>query len=119
VHIVSGAEWYAHVLTGERWTELSVPSHAADLASLAERLIYLDALLLAQVELPDERVGFEDEGGPRAAYRSTILSQACLHSTEHRAQIACALEVCQFPRIDLDSYDLWAFEEHEKRKERG
>jgi len=110
VHIVSGAEWYAYVLTGEQWTDLQVPRSAADLDALASRLAHLDALLLDQAGLPDDRLAFEDESGPREAYRSTVLTQASMHATEHRAQIACALEVAGSPRIDLDSYDLWAFE---------
>jgi uncharacterized damage-inducible protein DinB len=115
VHIVSGAEWYAYVLTGEQWTDLQVPRSAADLGALAVRLAHLDALLLAQAELPDERITFEDEDGPRQAFRSTVLTQASMHATEHRAQIACALEVAEWPRIDLDSYDLWAFHDYEAR----
>ncbi len=110
VHIVSGAEWYGYVLAGEQWTDLQVPRTSLDLKVLADRLAYLDRLLLAQCDRPDESVAFDDEQGPRQVYRSTVLTQASLHATEHRAQIACALEVEGFPRLDLDTYDLWAFE---------
>lgn len=112
-HIVGGAEWYAYCLAGEPWTDLSTPETSGEVRALGDRLARLDALLIEQSALPDERVTFEDEDGPRSAMRSTILSQACLHAIEHRAQIACALEVNGFPRIDLDSYDLWAFEAQE------
>lgn len=112
-HIVGGAEWYAYCLAGEPWTDLAVPDSPDGVRALAARLAHVDAILVEQGKLPDERVSFEDEDGPRSAWRSTILSQACLHAIEHRAQIACALEVNGYPRIDLDSYDLWAFEEHE------
>lgn len=112
-HIVGGAEWYAYCLTGEPWTDLPVAQTSDDVRALGQRLAYLDEVLIQQGDLPDELVTFDDEDGPRSAYRSTILTQACLHSTEHRTQIACALEVNGFPRIDLDSYDLWAFEVHE------
>lgn len=115
MHIVGGAEWYAYCLAGEQWTDLAIPGSSDDLRALASRLAYLDAILLEQASLPDALVEFVDEEGPRHALRSTILSQACLHSIEHRAQIACALEVQDFPRIDLDSYDLWAFEDTERR----
>jgi len=54
-------------------------------------------------------VEFEDEDHPRPALRSTTLTQACLHSTEHRAQIACALEVSGLGGVTLDDYDVWAF----------
>jgi uncharacterized damage-inducible protein DinB len=114
MHIVGGAEWYAYCLDGEQWTDLAIPESAADLRALAARLADLDAILLAQAALPDETVEFIDEDGPRSALRSTILSQACLHSTEHRAQIACALEVTGQGGVTLDDYDLWAFESHER-----
>jgi uncharacterized damage-inducible protein DinB len=114
MHIVGGAEWYAYCLDGEQWTDLAIPESAADLRALAVRLADLDAILLAQAALPDETVDFIDEDGPSSALRSTILSQACLHSTEHRAQIACALEVTGQSGVTLDDHDLWAFESHER-----
>jgi len=114
MHIVGGAEWYCYCLAGTPWTDLSIPGNAADLRALAARLATLDALLLEQATLPDEVVEFIDEDGPRSALRSTILSQATLHSTEHRAQIACALEVTGHGGVTLDDYDLWAFESHER-----
>jgi uncharacterized damage-inducible protein DinB len=43
-------------------------------------------------------------------WRSTILSQSIHHATEHRAQIASALEAKGFKPVDLDELDLWAFE---------
>lgn len=114
MHIVGGAEWYAHCLAGTPWTDLSMPQGPEDVRLLAARLAELDALLLEQAALADERVDFVDEDGPRSAQRSTILAQACLHSTEHRAQIACALEVTGHQGVILDDYDLWAFEESER-----
>ena len=115
MHIVGGAEWYCYCLAGVPWTDLEPPKDAADLDSLRRRLAELNAVLAAQAELPDELVAFEDEDGPREALRSTILAQACLHSTEHRAQIACALEVNGFTGITLDDYDVWAFAASEGR----
>ena len=115
MHIVGGAEWYAYCLAGTPWTDLAEPSSPEDLRALARHLADLDALLLQEAELPDEVVEFVDEGGPRTALRSTILTQACLHSAEHRAQIACALEVTGHGGVTLDDYDLWAFEAYEGR----
>lgn len=110
MHIVGSSEWYAYCLAGTPWTDLSVPESAADLRALAAHLADLDALLLQQAAPPDGQVSFVDEDGPRTAHRSTILSQACMHSTEHRAQIACALEVNGFGGVVLDDYDVWSFE---------
>lgn len=108
-HIVGGAEWYCYCLVGMQWTDLTPPTDSAGVERLRTRLADLDAVLIAQAALPDGLVEFEDEDGPRSALRSTILTQACLHSTEHRAQIACALEVSGFGGVTLDDYDVWAF----------
>lgn len=112
-HIVGGAEWYCYCLAGMPWTDLTPPTSAADLDRLRQRLAELDAVLVGQAELPDEVVEFVDEDGPRTALRSTILAQACMHSAEHRAQIACALEVNGYAGITLDDYDVWAFADQE------
>lgn len=114
MHIVGGAEWYLYCLSGTPWTDLEIPASESDLRALAAHLADLDALLLEQTSLPDEVVEFVDEDGPKSARRSTILAQACLHATEHRAQIACALEVAGFGGVTLDDYDFWAFERHDK-----
>ncbi|NCV77343.1 MAG: hypothetical protein EBW21_06725, partial [Actinobacteria bacterium] len=42
--------------------------------------------------------------------RSTIISQAVHHATEHRAQLIDALEFKRYKVINLDDIDLWAFE---------
>ncbi len=43
-------------------------------------------------------------------WRSTILSQSIHHATEHRAQIASALEAKGFKPVNLDDLDLWSYE---------
>lgn len=116
-HIVSGAEWYRYCLTGVQWTDLVLPTSADDVIALQGHLAALDALLLEQAAQPDELVTFADEDGPSSAWRSTILTQACLHATEHRAQIACALEVAGIAGLRLDDFDFWAFESFERSAE--
>lgn len=113
MHIVGSSEWYAYCLAGTPWTDLQPPTSADDLRGLARHLADLDATLLAQAALPDERVSFVAEDGPRTAHRSTVLAQACMHATEHRAQIACALEASGYEGVVLDDYDVWAFEASE------
>ena len=115
MHIVGGAEWYAYCLAGSPWTDLEIPTDADGVRALAHRLADLDALLLEQASLPDEVLEFVDEEGPKSALRSTILAQACLHAAEHRAQVACALDVTGHGGVTLDDYDLWAFEEFERQ----
>lgn len=108
-HIVSGAEWYRYCLTGVRWTDLELPESESDLRELRIHLRDINGVLIAEAAKDDESVEFIDEDGPRRARRSMILAQACYHSSEHRTQIACALEVSGIGGITLDDYDLWAW----------
>jgi uncharacterized damage-inducible protein DinB len=83
----------------------------ADLARLKEQAAVVDAILLECVKLDDvqiEFVNYEDKLVKR--WRSTILSQAIHHATEHRAQIASALEAKGFTPVNLDDLDLWSYE---------
>lgn len=113
MHIVGGAEWYRYCLAGTSWTDLRIPQSPIDVEALRLHLVDIDATLLAECGKPDGLVEFEDEDGPRSAMRSTILTQACMHAIEHRAQISCVLQVAGFPAISLDDLDLWAFEADE------
>lgn len=109
-HIVDGAQWYRFCLTGEPWVELLSPRDDMDITELRTYLRSVNASLLAQAELPDERVTFDDDGTQRSAWRSTILTQAIVHAAEHRTQIACALAAHGLQPPVLDDLDLWAFE---------
>jgi len=66
----------------------------------------LECVKLDDVQI--EFVNYEDKLVKR--WRSTILSQAIHHATEHRAQIASALEAKGFAPVNLDDLDLWEFE---------
>jgi uncharacterized damage-inducible protein DinB len=110
VHIVDGAAWYRYCLTGIPWLDLAWVRTPADLGTLLPQLLEIDAVLLEQAALPDEPVTFDDEDGPRTVLRSTLLSQACLHAIEHRAQISCALQAAGLGTIVLDDQVFWAFE---------
>jgi uncharacterized damage-inducible protein DinB len=71
----------------------------------------VDAALLECVKLDDIQIEFKNyEDKMVKWWRSTILSQAKHHATEHRAQIASALEAKGFTPVDLDELDLWSFE---------
>ena len=65
--------------------------------------------MIEQAAVPDESLVIEDEGGTRTVTRSMLLSQAIYHSTEHRTQIACALDAAGIAGLDLDEFDLWHF----------
>jgi uncharacterized damage-inducible protein DinB len=69
-------------------------------------------MLLDCVKLEDIRLEFTNSDGEKVKrWRSTILSQAIHHATEHRAQIASALEAKGFTPVNLDDLDLWSYEE--------
>jgi uncharacterized damage-inducible protein DinB len=68
-----------------------------------------DAELLAASQLPEGDVVREWEGKIIIRKRSTIISQAIHHATEHRAQLISALEAKGFTSINLDDYDLWNY----------
>ena len=111
-HIVEGAQWYRYCLTTTPWTDLDLPTDQAGVLALRTELTSVNGVLVTEAAVPDARVTFADEHGEASAWRSTILTQAMLHSIEHRAQIAVALEVCGFDPIVLDDLDLWAYERH-------
>jgi uncharacterized damage-inducible protein DinB len=95
-------------LPGESITEIE---KIADLDSLAQQAAVIDAALLDSVKLDDEQLEFTNYSGNLVRrWRSTILSQAIHHATEHRAQIAAAIEARGFSPLNLDDLDLWSYE---------
>ena len=114
-HIVDSADAYAFRITGKH-PQLpgdSIPEIGviADLAVIAKQAAAIDAALLEAVSLDDEQLEFTNYSGNLVKrWRSTILSQAIHHATEHRAQIASALEAKGFTPVNLDDLDLWSYE---------
>ena len=116
-HIVDSADHYVYRISGTpALTQPGDPCIAdvhqiSDLTRLKQQVAQVDALLLDCVKLDDVQIEFENyEGKLVKRWRSTILSQAIHHATEHRAQIAAALEAKGFTPVDLDELDLWAYE---------
>ena len=114
---VDSADHYAYRISGKpALTQPGDPCIAdvnaiADLQRLKEQAATVDSLLAECVKLDDVQIeftNFEDKLVKR--WRSTILSQAIHHATEHRAQIASALEAKGFTPMNLDDLDLWEFE---------
>ena len=68
----------------------------------------LDAHLLENLALPDDKLEIEGEDGIIHATRSLILSQAVMHSAEHKGQIATIMKQ-HGHHIDLDALDVWSF----------
>ena len=114
-HIVDAADAYAFRITEER-CELPGESiqeleSIADLANLKVQAELVDSALQECSKLDDVQLEFKNYSGNLVnRWRSTILSQAIHHATEHRAQIASALEAKGFKPVDLDELDLWRFE---------
>jgi uncharacterized damage-inducible protein DinB len=117
-HIIDSADHYAYRISG--MPALTQPGEPcineikaiADLARLKDQAAIVDKALLDCVKLDDiqiEFVNYEEKLVKR--WRSTILSQAIHHATEHRAQLASALETKGFTAVNLDDLDLWAYEE--------
>jgi uncharacterized damage-inducible protein DinB len=114
-HIVDSADAYAYRITGKH---PELPGKAiqeiekiADLQALAQQAAIIDAALLESAQLDDELLEFKNYSGNLVRrWRSTILSQSIHHATEHRAQIASALEAKGFKPVNLDEMDLWSYE---------
>jgi uncharacterized damage-inducible protein DinB len=116
-HIVDSADHYAYRISGvPALTQPGDPcidevNSIADLARLKEQAAKVDVMLLDCVKLEDIQLEFvNSEGEQVKRWRSTILSQAIHHATEHRAQIASALEAKGFTPVNLDDLDLWSYE---------
>ena len=114
-HIVEAADNYAYRITnvrcevpGEKIQELE---SIKDLEFLKVQADAIDTALQECAKLDDIQLEFVNYSGNLVKrWRSTILSQAIHHATEHRAQIASALEAKGFKPVDLDELDLWCFE---------
>lgn len=114
-HIVEAADFYVYRITGEHCDvpgeKIDEPKVSSDLNLLKTQANAIDEALLNCVKLEDIQLEFvNNEGNQVKRWRSTILSQAIHHATEHRAQIASALEAKGFKPVDLDELDLWSFE---------
>lgn len=114
-HIVEAADNYAYRITnvrcevpGEKIQELE---SIKDLEFLKVQADAIDTALQECAQLDDIQLEFVNYSGNLVKrWRSIILSQAIHHATEHRAQIASALEAKGFKPVDLDELDLWSFE---------
>lgn len=116
-HIVDSGDHYAYRISGVAvLTKPGEPCIAdvetlSDLTRIKDQAATVDAALLECLKLDDIQLEFENYSGNLVKrWRSTILSQAIHHATEHRAQLAAALEARGFAPVDLDELDLWSYE---------
>jgi uncharacterized damage-inducible protein DinB len=115
-HFAGSGEWYRYCLNGGMWTDLKPITSAAIALEYLPIMASLDATLLENLPMTDDQLEIEGENGIIHATRSLILSQAVMHSAEHKGQIATILK--QHGRhIDLDALDVWSFISESKTNE--
>lgn len=115
-HICGGATWYVFRLEIEDWVDIPKVKTMEEVKGLARLLADLDTKILSAVNQPDREIDTQVEGRNVRVWKSTILSQAVHHATEHRAQLIDALEFKGYSPINLDSIDFWSFEAYERGK---
>ena len=109
-HITSSSGGYGARLKGMDAEVLVRPTTMQELQIIAKQLLSNDAKLLQLANVADEKIAVIREGKTTHWMRSTIVTQAIHHATEHRAQAVCALEAKGFKAVNLDDYDVWAYE---------
>ena len=109
-HIASSSGGYGARLKGVDAEVLVRPKTMQELQVIAKQLLSNDAQLLELAKVTDEKIAVIREGQTTHWMRSTIVTQAIHHATEHRAQAVCALEAKGFKAVNLDDFDVWAYE---------
>jgi uncharacterized damage-inducible protein DinB len=91
-HIAGSESWYRYCLTGIDWIERSEVTNHALLRETSLILAELDSALLSEVDKSDESLVIKAGDETIHATRSLILSQAVMHASEHKGQIATILK---------------------------
>ena len=108
-HFLNAGEWYRYILSGDRWSDIKPITNSQLLLESAKYLAQLDEFLISESFKDDGEVKYDDESGPSTTTRSMVLSQAVMHTAEHKGQLGTILITHGF-HLDLDKYDVWAFE---------
>jgi uncharacterized damage-inducible protein DinB len=107
-HFAGSGEWYSYCLSSTQWTDLKPITSGSIALEYLPIMAKLDAHLLQNLSLPDDKLEIEGEDGIIHATRSLILSQAVMHSAEHKGQIAAIMKQ-HGHHIDLDALDVWSY----------
>ncbi len=107
-HFAGSGEWYSYCLSGAQWTDLKPITSGSIAREYLPLMAKLDGHLLENVSLPDDVLDVESEEGIIHPTRSLILSQAVMHSAEHKGQVAGILKQ-HGNHLDLDALDVWNF----------
>ena len=109
-HIATASGGYGKRLKGVQAEVLVHPQSMQELKEIAKKLLVNDADLLELANVADEKIAVIRDGVTTHWMRSTIVTQAVHHATEHRAQAVSALEARGYKAVNLDDYDVWAYE---------
>ena len=107
-HFAGSGEWYSYCLSGAQWSELKPVTSGAIATEYLPIMAKLDGHLLENLSLPDDVLDVDSEEGIIHPTRSLILSQAVMHSAEHKGQIAAIMKQ-HGHHIDLDALDVWSY----------
>jgi uncharacterized damage-inducible protein DinB len=113
-HICNGASWYFFRLKLGENNRFEPLTRISDVAEYAKRLAIIDQALITIAHQDDEELVTQFEGREVTRWKSTIITQAIHHATEHRAQLIDALESKGYAPINLDDIDLWNFDDFER-----
>jgi len=108
VATISGVLGYR--ISGVKKDTLIAPESMKELREMTGRLLQSDQFLIELAAAQDGEVEIIRKGVTQIWQRSTIISQAIHHATEHRAQAVTALETKGYSSVNLDSFDLWVYQ---------
>lgn len=107
-HLVASADWYRYQLGGQLKLTAE-PESIAEVQALRSTWREIDAFLVEQSDQEDGLVSWTEEGRTDSALRSIVLTQAIVHSVEHRTQIMSALRSANMQTPDLEDFSAWAY----------
>ena len=107
-HLIASADWY-HYQLGGTLTFTSEPQSIAEVRALGPVWKAIDDFLIAEALKEDGEVTWVEDGQTFSALRSAVLTEAIIHSVEHRVHIAAALKTGGHPQLKLEDYSVWGF----------
>ena len=109
-HFVNAAEWFQFLLTGKELSALPRITTHEILLQMKLKIGEVDQVLIAEFSKPDEEITFTgDDGNQHKTTRAMVLTQAIMHTAEHKGQLSTILKASGH-QLDLDKYDLWSYE---------
>ncbi len=107
-HLIASADWYRYQLGGTL-TFTSEPQSIAEVRALGPTWKALNEFLIAESHKADGQVTWTEDGETFSALRSAVLTQAIIHSVEHRVHIAAALKTGGHRELNLEDYSVWGY----------